>query len=231
MSRYVKNGRCPCCGSIPNLWNSKAIIEAARRWTKDHGEPPRAREWRMSAPDRPTRGRACEVFGTWNNMLLAAGLVPRKHGGGHCIWTKDEIAEAMLDWLFEYGRWPQLREWEKARRPGGKQRPSASAVTRRFGSWTAAKVYAGYRDDGYRSTGQCSACGCARDKRTPGCTNCRTRHHWRRLHPKRGPLGIGGVEADGTASAARATSTNQSERLTSQKTAARSDRTEDSYAA
>ncbi|MFL5864014.1 MAG: hypothetical protein ACJ780_25125 [Solirubrobacteraceae bacterium] len=67
-------------------------------------------------------------------------------------WTRERVAEAMLDWRRRYGRLPFSYDWSRthARRRGGEALerlstddwPSAGVVTAVYGSWTAARAAA-----------------------------------------------------------------------------------------
>ena len=67
-------------------------------------------------------------------------------------WTRESVLEAMHEWRDRYGWLPSSYDWSRthARRRGGEARerldkgewPSASIVTNRFGTWTAARTTA-----------------------------------------------------------------------------------------
>jgi len=71
-------------------------------------------------------------------------------------WTRERALEAMGEWLDRYGRLPTSYDWSRthARRRGGEalerlagsEWPAASAVSRLFGTWAAARA-AAPRDD------------------------------------------------------------------------------------
>jgi hypothetical protein len=70
-------------------------------------------------------------------------------------WTRERVAEAMLDWRRRYGRLPSSYDWSRthARQRGGEALrrlnagswPSASVVTAVWGSWPAARRAASVR--------------------------------------------------------------------------------------
>lgn len=142
IAHYVVGGRCPTCGHVGNLWPPAAIIEAAQRWEEKHGKPPRAAQWSAGTPEHPAKTTVVQVFGRWNTMIAAAGFNVY-HKGQREYWTRDEMAAVMLDHLLREGRWPGYRQWQVTRKDG-EDRPSASSVVRKFGSWDAAKRYAGF---------------------------------------------------------------------------------------
>lgn len=182
VTKYVQPGRCMCCGSRKLSWSPAQIVEACQQWTTIHGGTPASKDWARSTPEYPSRTTALYVFGTWNDMLRAAGLFGREHGGHN--WSKDDIANAMLDHLMAHGRFPGWHQWHFSD-PSGK-RPSAKTVITHFGSWNAAKKYAGWTGERephanagrVRST-TCSGCDIDLDGYTTGCRPCMNRK-WNR---------------------------------------------------
>ncbi len=67
-------------------------------------------------------------------------------------WTRESVLDAIHEWRDRYGRLPSSYDWSltHARTRGGEARerldkgewPSASVVTDRFGTWTAARTAA-----------------------------------------------------------------------------------------
>lgn len=55
-------------------------------------------------------------------------------------WTRDTVAEAMRRWYREEGRAPTADDWRLKPRAWA---PSHSIVTNLFGTWAAAREYAG----------------------------------------------------------------------------------------
>ena len=57
-----------------NRWTPAATLDAARRDAAGRGRPPRAQEWPRSTDAHPSAAIAERRFGSWNEMLIAAGL-------------------------------------------------------------------------------------------------------------------------------------------------------------
>lgn len=163
--------------TAPAYWTRERILSAIHAWTEQHGEPPRAQEWQRGTPDFPARTTVCAMFGTWNTAISEAGYETRDCKGW-TPWDKDKIAAAFLDFLVRERRWPTSRDcmW-RGRKPG---MPDWRTVYFHFGSWNAAKTYAGWDPDAKtrisRQEGLCSGCGCDYGAKTIGCRACMNRH-------------------------------------------------------
>lgn len=181
---YVQPGICHHCGAGERLvWPPAAIVKAAQDWATQHGRSPRAYEWKRATPHHPAQVTVQRVFGSWNRMLAAASLEIRRIYQHPNVWTADMIAEAILDHLLTTGKWPTENEWKCAR--NGLNRPSASTVKAVFGSWLAAKRYAGWTTSpnarkGMRRSDGCIGCGGEIGNVTIGCRHCRDRAGKRR---------------------------------------------------
>lgn len=122
------------------FWTRERCIEALHAWYEIHGRAPaKVADWGRSAPEHPPASSIDRQFGTWNAAIEAAGLPKNKPGMAWRL-SKDEVAERLLDWLLEHGAWPTKVEWDSAG-----MRPSCSAIDRMFGTWNAARRYAGWR--------------------------------------------------------------------------------------
>ncbi len=155
-------------------WTRERILDAIQAWAVEYGEPPRAQEWQRGTPDYPARTTVCAMFGTWNAAIRAAGY-PARDCKGWTPWDKDRVAAAFLDFLMREGRWPTSRDcmW-RDRKPG---MPDWRTVYHHFGSWPAAKRYAGWDPAPAPVTVRvCAGCGCDLDSRSAGCTPCSDRH-------------------------------------------------------
>lgn len=139
----VAEGRCSHCGHQLMAWTAENIVLALQRWMEKHGEPPTATQWYDATPENPSGTTVVYMFGSWNKGLQAAGL-PIRRLVTPTKWGKDKIADAMLDWMVRHGRWPVQADWEKAIQPDEPPRPTKCTVNRTFGSWSAAKKYAGW---------------------------------------------------------------------------------------
>lgn len=159
LDRYMAEGVCPDCGNRSHLENRRITKPTCERcgmplkhWSPQRaidcllqhaegGKPPTADEWRFTnGGANPARGTVLSMFGSWSNYFRAAGLKPRRACRQY-TWTKQMTAAAMLDFLFANGRWPTSPEWRFAH----PTHPCSSAVIKHFGSWQAAKRYAGWR--------------------------------------------------------------------------------------
>ena len=154
LAQYVMPGRCLCCGSRKTQWSPQRIVDACTEWTKIKGRTPHAKDWANATARYPSRTTVGYVFGSWNNMLRAAGLFGREFGGHN--WSKDEIANAILDDLMRTGRWPSWHRWRR-RDPDGR-RPTSQTVINVFGSWNDSKRYAGW--DGVDRRGAAAFVAC-----------------------------------------------------------------------
>lgn len=121
-------------------WTQQRIIDALQAAHKANGRAPTQEEWRFAGAATPSSTTVTYQFGSWNNAMEAAGF-PRRSRGTRVRWTKDAIAEAFIEHLFAHNRWPTYRDWRPA---GYGERPNAHTVVCAFGSWRAAKVYAGW---------------------------------------------------------------------------------------
>lgn len=125
----------------PTYWTRERIIAGIQLFHAAHGRVPHVREMSQATATLPHWQTVTNVFGTHGAAVRAAGF-KCPSAGSPVFWTKDRIAAAMLDQLLSMGRWPHRRAWERKGRPDGT--PHANTVIARFGSWGAAKRYAGY---------------------------------------------------------------------------------------
>lgn len=133
--------RCPTCGGRKSTWPPAAIIEACRKFADARGEPPTAADWDRATPHTPSFTTVRAHFGTWNAMIAAAGFTPRDpHSPQRTRWTAEQITAAIFEWKYARGSLPSYSDWAKR----GEGRPTSSQVVRRFGSFNAGIVAAGY---------------------------------------------------------------------------------------
>jgi DNA-directed RNA polymerase subunit RPC12/RpoP len=196
LEEFVAPGRCMCCGSRKLMWPPQAIVDACVAWTRERGKTPRAKDWKAATPTQPSYTTVERVFGSWNGMLRAAGLFGREHGTHQ--WTQDDIANAMLDHLTRTGEWPQYRDWTGG--CGDGSRPNTSTVIEQFGTWRAAKLYAGWDPDAASRVlprTDCVECGrrLDEDDYTIGCNACWHRRHARARTATRNGTSLGVVES------------------------------------
>lgn len=119
--------RCDGCGRVLPAWTSGQMIDAARRWEREHGRPPRVQDWMRAGPWWPAASGVAVRFGGWQRFLTEAGFATRRR------WTDEELLEVLVAWRDAHGRYPIPEDMR--RRPGG---PTDRTVQRRFGSWPRA---------------------------------------------------------------------------------------------
>lgn len=160
--RYLKAHSCSDCGtpvigegarclrcttrrSNPKRWSAQELLDATTAWAQLEGRPPTTVDWRPATygqrnrwqrefPRWPPASAARIVFGSWTNMMLAAGYAPYNPP-----WDRQQVIEALQRMARELGRTPTKEECDTS--PDGY--PSASTIKRRFGSFTAGVRAAG----------------------------------------------------------------------------------------
>lgn len=149
IEQHIQPGRCKCCGHKIITWSPRKIVQAARAFTLENGRVPGAPDWKVGTADHPAQTSVCNMFGSWNRMLAAAGLEERSRFERPAIWTREMVRDALLDHLAAHGRWPKWRDWCTGK-PGGRDsltRPSSFTVRKLFGSWSAAIAFASGETD------------------------------------------------------------------------------------
>lgn len=160
--RYLKAHPCSDCGTPvvgesarclrcttrrpnPKRWSAQELLDATIAWAQLEGRPPMTVDWRPATygqrnrwqrefPRWPPASAARIVFGSWTNMMLAAGYQPYNPP-----WNHQQVIEALQRMARELGRTPTKEECDAS--PDGY--PSASTIKRRFGSFTAGLRAAG----------------------------------------------------------------------------------------
>lgn len=195
-------GFTPLPAGRPPTWSRELCVQAIQRWMEEQGRPPTTREWRNPSGWHPQATTVWRIFGSWEKGLTAAGVSRMKRRrNANPLWSEDDIAAAMLDELVATGKWPTCHSWAR----GARGRPCASTVKWRFGSWNAAKRYAGWDPDAasrvVRRERVCAGCDGDYATYTTGCSTCsdRKRTRARRAPKPSGPgLTAGSIEARGT---------------------------------
>jgi hypothetical protein len=130
-------------------WTRTRIVDAIQDHVADHGRAPTMREWERGDPDgrRPVSSVVSEMFGSWNEAIVAAGEKPRPQGGQplelvttRSIWTKERIIAALQAWAVEHGRVPTSTDWARV----APDHPTAQTVSKVFGSWAEGVEQAGF---------------------------------------------------------------------------------------
>lgn len=63
-------------------WTREQIVSGIQQFAREHGRPPKAREWQEKSGDHPWPPTVMKRFGSWNNAIAAAGFTPRPRRGG-----------------------------------------------------------------------------------------------------------------------------------------------------
>ena len=122
-------------------WTRDAVLRSARDWAEIHGQAPRAREWSKAGYGHPSHNLVRLMFGSWNEMVVAAGFRPRpNHNPGNAAWTRETILAAVRLFVERNGRPPRGREWLLPH----VDYPHRDVVTNRFGSWNTMLAEAGF---------------------------------------------------------------------------------------
>src|SRR4051812_6758301 len=150
---------------------SDLILEAIRNWAGRYGEPPTSMDWepararRMGHPwravrfergDWPTTRMVRRRFGTFNDAIRRAGLVPRRAPARirPNLTGPEAILDGIVEWTRRYGEVPTMADWDpvRARRLCQLWRiaryhdgdwPSARSVANHFGSFRVAVAATG----------------------------------------------------------------------------------------
>ncbi len=144
--------RCATHRSNPKRWSAQELLDAIAAWEQLEGRPPANMDWRPSSngqrnrwerefPRWPPASAARIVFGSWTDMMAAAGYPSYNPPWGH-----EEVIEALQRMARALGRAPLKEECDES--PDGY--PSASTVRRRFGTFTAGICAAGLEPIGRR---------------------------------------------------------------------------------
>lgn len=59
-----------------SFWPRERLIEAAHRFEREQGHPPRGRDWEKASERSPSRATVRKEFGSWDDFLAAAGFGP-----------------------------------------------------------------------------------------------------------------------------------------------------------
>jgi hypothetical protein len=114
-------------------WDRAGILGALQRWAQEHGQAPRARDWKIGSFDHPIAATVRRHFKTWARALRAAGLKPANPRAVK-VWRDREIIRAIQVWTARHGRPPRGTDWMC----GTEQWPCKTTVYNHFGSWPRA---------------------------------------------------------------------------------------------
>lgn len=151
-------------------YTADEILDAIRRWHKEHDTPPRSDDWdparaeRMGHPDRAARFRAGNwpstrmvrrQFPTFGAAIAAAGFdAPSSPGTKPRLEGPHEVLRAIRAWTRRYGEPPTQSDWDptRARANDNEWRvvryrtgdwPSLQTARKHFGTLSAAVRAAG----------------------------------------------------------------------------------------
>jgi DNA-directed RNA polymerase specialized sigma24 family protein len=128
----AKYGPLPAPGES---WTTLQVVAALQRFRDYHGRPPRSSECRP-AHRLPCYSTIRRHFGSFDEAVLAAGMVPTSIGRRRRRWSPVEAARACYSFRRRHGIWPN---WADLRRHPGVL-PSNSTMIRCFGSTRPAEV-------------------------------------------------------------------------------------------
>jgi hypothetical protein len=108
-------------------WSRDDILRALSAWIAANNTPPTMADWNRPIRHRlfPTPGCVADCFGSWNAMLIAAGVKPNRR-----YWTPQDIVAVCAAFEDLHGR--QVRA-EELNSPGNGL-PSVGAVKRHIGN-------------------------------------------------------------------------------------------------
>ena len=131
-------------GRGPSFWDEESVLEAFRRWEREHGKPPSSADWNRSGEYWPNDSRVRQMFGTWNAGMEAAGMPVRAKTPSSRTYSDEDILDAIRTAFREGDRTSDSFRT-------GRRRPYLAVITMRFGSWNQAVVAAGLELPRYNS--------------------------------------------------------------------------------
>jgi len=116
-------------------WTSIQVIAAFQRFRDYHGRPPRVSDCR-AANRLPCHSTIRRHFDSFEDAVLAAGMIPVDFGRRRRRWSPVEAALACRSFRRKHGDWPN---WSDLQRYAGVL-PSSSVMIRCFGSTRPGEV-------------------------------------------------------------------------------------------
>ena len=128
--------RCATRRSNPKRWTARELLDAITAWEQLEGRPPATMDWRPATdsqrnrwqrefPRWPPASAARIVFGSWTEMMAAAGYPPYNPP-----WGPEQVIDAMQRMAHELGRAPS-RKSATHRRTATRPRSSAGSAPSR----------------------------------------------------------------------------------------------------
>jgi hypothetical protein len=110
-------------------WSREEILSALSDWMTTHQRAPAMADWMHPEPAGayPTPGCAADCFGSWNAMLTAGGVAPKRRS-----WSREEILLACAEFEDRHGRALRAEDLR-----GANDLPSIGAVRRHLGNHRA----------------------------------------------------------------------------------------------
>ena len=120
------------------IYSDEDLLAPLRTFAKINDRPPSKRECDAS-PDLPCFDTLRTRFGSFNNAILSAGLVPRQ---ANPRYTDEELKTALRIFVSENGHVPSSFEYGRNYKKGT---PSPRTIIRRFGSFYNALLSSGIK--------------------------------------------------------------------------------------
>lgn len=111
-------------------WLPEEILDAIRRWEREHGRVPKKGEWEIAPKGFPSAATVRRSFGgSFNAAVAAAGLQPHQKN-----WSAERVALALAQFAVDHGRPARPKDLEAKRA----SYPTSGTVYNRFKTWEAA---------------------------------------------------------------------------------------------
>ena len=114
--------------ALPDERAQASLLALAERARRPAGAPASAELRKVAGTPYPPAAVVIRTIGS-----LRAALEQLGHQAAWTPVTDDEIIDALRSWTAEHGGGPTCPEWRQSG-----QRPGASTIIRRYGSWNAA---------------------------------------------------------------------------------------------
>jgi hypothetical protein len=88
---------------------SEQLLACAQELVKELGRSPTRREFRQRHGHVP-EGTIARLYGSWGDLIRAAGAEPNLAANIQHMWSLSEIADAWMRWYAVHGHYPTQRE-------------------------------------------------------------------------------------------------------------------------
>lgn len=116
-------------------WSWSQVVGAFQRFRDYHGRPPRVSDCK-AANRLPCYASIRRHFGSFDEALIAAGMVPTGPGRRRRRWSSVEAARVCRSFRHRHGYWPSCGDLQR----DSEDLPSPSTMIRCFGSTRPAQV-------------------------------------------------------------------------------------------